>query len=156
MAIRKEHEIKTAMTAIATALLTAIALGGVSADAAGNPPIVNPLDINPFLVARDGQPCISNGSSVPLVGDAGQFYQCENNKWVAVKAFASPDAVPVGTVTALLYAGPVTPGYLQANGQSYDRNEYPDLAQIQGESCCIVPDIPNAPGDSVYYVRATS
>ena len=41
--------------------------------------------INPYSIARTGQPCQS-GTSLPLAGEYGQLYECVNDAWVASDA----------------------------------------------------------------------
>lgn len=128
------------VTAVGATLIVAAPTSAVS-----NPPVVNPLDINPFFVARSGQPC-AGPQSVPLVGQLGQFYECNpQNKWVPVQEFADPYAVnaPVGSaITQYGHAGaPIPHGYLEMNGQAFDPAIYPDLSTQLGSN-----NVPNLGG----------
>lgn len=122
-----------AVTAVVATLIVAAPTSATS-----NPPVVNPLDINPFFVARTGQPC-QGPQSVPLVGQLGQFYECNpQNKWVPVQKFADPWAVnaPVGSVILVFgHAGaPIPHGYLEAKGQAFDPATYPALSTQLGSN----------------------
>lgn len=123
---------RTAVIAMVSAVVTGVLLTMGPVGAAGNPPVVNPLDINPFLVARANQPCSSNGSSVPLVGEAGQFYECKANKWVAVPAFAERRMVGETQLRFTTTPAVAPPGWLLTNGAAFNATTYPQLAAALG------------------------
>ncbi len=133
---------KTAVIAVAAAFVTGIVMVTAPVGAAGNPPVVNPLDINPYLVAIGGQPCQDNGSSVPLVGQYGQFYECQGNVWVAVTGFAERRAVGQTQVLYTTDTSTIPDGWLKADGSSFSAATYPELADALGGTT--LPNLPTA------------
>ncbi|MCP4436779.1 MAG: tail fiber protein [Actinomycetia bacterium] len=97
------------------------------------------------------------GSSVPLVGELGQFYECNlNGRWQAVGEFADPFGVrqPVGSVQFMLNQVSSPYGYLEANGQSFDRAVDPDLAAVMTPAAAVPNLAAQAPAGQKIYIKA--
>lgn len=76
--------------------LALIALLGIAlAPMAGADTPKEDWGINPYSIARTGQSCKS-GSSVPLAGQLGQLYKCENDKWAVAKDLGGGAPGPAG------------------------------------------------------------
>ncbi len=89
---------------IAIAALLALAMTPLAA--ADTP--AQDWDINPFSIARSGEPCQS-GASLPLAGQYGQLYKCENDKWVAAASLGGSTPGPAGPQGPKGDTGPTGP-----------------------------------------------